>query len=94
MSTDANRLILGTNKGLLVMEKNGRGWEMTCEAHRGARVSHATVDPRNGTLWALLDHGHWGTKLQRSKDYGASWEEVPAPAFPEGRNAPQALRRR
>jgi photosystem II stability/assembly factor-like uncharacterized protein len=84
MTQPENRLILGTNKGLLTLEKNGRGWDMTCEGFRGARVSHAMTDPRTGLLWALLDHGHWGTKLHRSRDNGATWEEIPAPAFPEG----------
>jgi photosystem II stability/assembly factor-like uncharacterized protein len=80
----SDRLILGTNKGLLIFEENGSGWRMTCEAHRAIPVSYAMTDPRTDTLWALLDHGHWGTKLQRSRDKGASWEEVPAPKFPEG----------
>ncbi len=80
----SDRLILGTNKGLLVMEKNGDGWKLACEAHRAIPVSYAMTDPRTGLLWALLDHGHWGTKLHRSRDKGASWEEVPAPKFAEG----------
>ena len=80
----SNRLILGTNKGLLLLEKHGKSWDLTCEAHRAVRVSHAMTDPRTGTMWACLDHGHWGVKLQRSKDKGASWEEVPAPKFEAG----------
>jgi len=41
-------------------------------------------DNRNGTMWASIDHGHWGTKLHRSRDEGATWEEVEAPKYPEG----------
>jgi photosystem II stability/assembly factor-like uncharacterized protein len=80
----SNRLILGTNKGLLVMEKNARGWELVCESFRAIPVSYAMTDPRSGTMWACLDHGHWGVKVHRSKDKGASWEEVPAPKFAAG----------
>jgi len=80
----SNRLILGTRKGLLLLEKNGRGWELACEAHRAAPVTHAMTDPRSGLLWACLDHGHWGTKLHRSRDKGVTWEEIPAPKFAEG----------
>jgi photosystem II stability/assembly factor-like uncharacterized protein len=54
------------------------------ESFRGVPVSYATVDPRHGTYWACVDHGHWGNKLHRSLDEGRTWEEVPAPRYPEG----------
>ena len=50
----------------------------------GVPVSIAYADERNGEWWACLDHGHWGVKLQRSRDKGANWEEMSAPAYPEG----------
>ncbi len=40
-------------------------------------------DPRNGHLLAALNHGHFGVKLQRSTDGGATWHEVPAPKYPD-----------
>jgi photosystem II stability/assembly factor-like uncharacterized protein len=78
------QLLLGTRKGLLTYEKQGDEWCFVRESFRAAPVSYATVDPRDGTRWACLDHGHWGTKLHRSRDNGATWEEIPAPKFPEG----------
>lgn len=80
----SERLYLGTNKGLLIFEEGAQGWQLTHEAHQAIPVSYAAVDPRNGTLWACLDHGHWGCKLHRSHDGGVSWEEIPAPRYPEG----------
>jgi photosystem II stability/assembly factor-like uncharacterized protein len=80
----SNRLLLGTNKGLLVVEPKGSGLHLIHEAHRAIPVSYAATDPRHGTLWACLDHGHWGRKLHRSRDGGATWAEVTAPKFPEG----------
>lgn len=80
----SDRLLLGTNKGLLILEKRGKTWEFVSESHRAIPVSYAMRDPRHDTLWACLDHGHWGTKLHRSHDDGATWEEVPAPKYPEG----------
>lgn len=77
-------LLVGTRKGLLTYEHKHDGWAFVREDFRGAPVTYATLDPRNGTWWACLDYGHWGTKLQRSKDGGQSWEEVPAPRYPEG----------
>lgn len=76
-----DELILGTRKGLLVVDLNG---EVCREFHLGAPVSYAAVDPRNGAWWAAVDHGHWGQKLHRSQDGGHTWEEIPAPQYPEG----------
>ncbi len=41
-------------------------------------------DPREKTLFAGLKHGHFGVKLQRSRDNGATWDECPVPVYPEG----------
>ena len=42
-------------------------------------VSVALVDPRDGYLYAALDHGHFGVKMHRSAGFGAAWEEVRCP---------------
>lgn len=80
----SSRLLLGTRKGLFILEPSNGTWQIGREAFLGNPVSIAAADPRNGTLWAMLDHGHWGTKLHRSTDDGVSWEEVEAPRYPEG----------
>jgi hypothetical protein len=59
-------------------------WTVENISFEGEPVSIAYADPRNGTWWACLDHGHWGVKLHRSTDRGVTWTEVPAPAYPEG----------
>ena len=83
-----NKLILGTRKGLIVMGRNGRDWAIEGDAFAGIPVSYANCDYRSATLWACLDHGHWGTKLHRSRDGGTSWEEILAPKYPEGATRP------
>lgn len=77
-------LILGTRKGLLQYERHNGAWRYKSESFRAQPVSYAIRDPRTGTLWAGLDHGHWGQKLHRSDDVGATWQEVPVPVFPDG----------
>ena len=77
------RLVLGTKKGILVLEKGARGWRSNPLRHEGAHVSFGFFDARTDTLWAALDHGHWGAKLSRSKDGGSTWEEVAAPRYDE-----------
>jgi photosystem II stability/assembly factor-like uncharacterized protein len=80
----ANRLLLGTRKGLFILERRNDGWDVTQSAFPGVPIPYAMRDPRTGTLWASLDHGHWAQKLHRSDDGGVTWEEVMAPKYPEG----------
>jgi photosystem II stability/assembly factor-like uncharacterized protein len=47
-------------------------------------VTATLYDRRDGALYAGLNLGHFGVKLHRSDDGGATWTELPAPAFPEG----------
>ncbi len=74
-------IILGTHKGLLLTDCNGR---VKQEFFPGVPVPYAMRDPRTNVMWAGLDHGHWGQKLHRSDDEGQTWSEVPAPTYPEG----------
>jgi photosystem II stability/assembly factor-like uncharacterized protein len=80
----SDTLILGTRKGLLVLKRTGSDWRTVHESFPGIPISYAAADPRTGTIWACADHGHWGQKLYRSFDGGATLTEVPAPKFPEG----------
>jgi photosystem II stability/assembly factor-like uncharacterized protein len=84
MSTVGTTLILGTRKGLLLYTRSGSGFELESVSFIGIPISYAMMDPRSGTLWAAQDHGHWGTKISRSDDRGKTFEEVRAPAYPEG----------
>lgn len=77
-------LILGTRKGLIILNHNGKRWTFSQQTFAGVPVSHATQDPRTGTLWVCADHGHWGQKLYRSDDKGATFTEIPTPRYPEG----------
>ena len=83
MSIPSKTLILGTRKGLLVLGRAKTGWRVKTHSFIGAPVPYAFRDARTGLLWASLDHGHWGCKLQRSPDMGKTWEEVPAPTYPK-----------
>jgi hypothetical protein len=77
-------LAIGTRKGLVIFSGENDQWSLLREGHLGARVSYAINDPRTNTLFCCLDHGHWGPKLHRSQDLGENWEEIPAPAYPDG----------
>lgn len=89
-------LLLGTRKGLLVLAQQGGDWKVVCEAFPGIHVSLAEVDWRTGTLYALVDSGHFGMKTHRLRGFlengqpqikpgmEDAFEEVPAPKYPEG----------
>ncbi|MEK7254070.1 MAG: sialidase family protein, partial [Bacteroidota bacterium] len=84
-------LLLGTRKGFIAYQlKNGR-WQMENFSFPGVPVSIAFADERNGSWWACLDHGHWGVKLHRSLDRGATWQEVAAPAYPQGEEVKEGV---
>ena len=79
-----NHLLLSTRKGLLTYTRQNSTWKQTALSFRGIPVCLAKHDPETNILWAFLDHGHWGVKIQRSNDFGKTWTEVQAMTYPEG----------
>ncbi|MEM7112261.1 MAG: glycosyl hydrolase [Chloroflexota bacterium] len=77
------KLILGTRKGLLILEERSSGWEVVHHQLPGVPFSYAMRDHRNGRIWGCADHGHWGQKLYYSDDDGATLNEQAAPRYPE-----------
>jgi photosystem II stability/assembly factor-like uncharacterized protein len=80
----SNVLLLGTRKGTVIFDRVGTQWIPRHIEHAGIPVCYAARDPRDGTLWASLDHGHWGPKLSRSRDGGKTWQDVLTLKYPEG----------
>ncbi len=79
-----NMILLGTRKGTVLIDRNHSGWHSRPIVHEGVPVCYAASDPRDGSLWASLDHGHWGPKLSRSRDGGFTWQDMPSIKYPEG----------
>jgi len=77
-------ILVGTRKGTFLVRKRGGRWVPELVGHAGAVVDLVERDPNTGRLWAALDHGHWGAKLSRSDDEGATWSEATQVSFPEG----------
>ena len=48
----------------------------------GDNVSLVLPDARDGSIYAGLNLGHFGTKLRRSDDGGATWIECAVPEYP------------
>ena len=86
----ANRLHVATRKGLLTYERRSGAWDLANTAFLGDPVTFVLPDPRDGSLTAAINLGHFGVKMHRSADGGATWREVPAPAFPATKAAKDA----
>ncbi|HRI67814.1 MAG TPA: hypothetical protein PK156_26435 [Polyangium sp.] len=81
----ASRILVGTRKGIFLVEKQNGQWKPRLAGHAGGSVNYVARDPYTGKLWALLGFGHWGAKLSVSSDDGATWVDNPAQIkFPEG----------
>jgi hypothetical protein len=80
----SERLLVSTRKGLFTLCEDGEEWRIEHHAFPGDNVTLALADARDGRWYAALNLGHFGVKLQRSDDNGASWREVAVPAYPAG----------
>lgn len=85
----ANRIVAGTRKGLFILKPEGSGWTVERTAFLGSPVPAVLHDRRDGTLYASLDLGHFGGKLHRSDDFGETWQEMAAPAYPKAEDGAQ-----
>jgi len=75
----ADRLLVGTRKGLFEVALGARGWDIAEVSFLGDPVTAVLAHGDN--TYAALDLGHFGAKLwRRTRD--AAWTELPAPAFP------------
>jgi hypothetical protein len=74
-------LLLSTRKGLFIAEPEGGSYRIQRAAFVGDNVTLAMADPRGG-WYAALNHGHFGVKLHRSDDRGATWTEIGTPQYP------------
>lgn len=79
----SERFYVGTRKGLFTFEKQNGDWKQTDEEFLGIAVPNVLADPRDGRVYANVEHGHFGTKLHRSEDAGKTFEELDPPVYPE-----------
>ncbi len=78
----SDRLFVTTRKGLFTLARDASRWSIASTHFLGDPVTVVLDDPRDGAWYAALDLGHFGVKLRRSRDRGATWEEIATPAFP------------
>ena len=79
----SDRCHVATRKGLFSLERGSAGWSVARVSFLGDNCTLVMHDPRSGDLLAALDHGHFGVKMHRSRNGGATWDEIAAPQYPE-----------
>jgi photosystem II stability/assembly factor-like uncharacterized protein len=80
MKPTSDRILISTRKGLFTVARMAGTWSIRDVDFLADNTSLALHDPRDGTIYAALDHGHFGAKIHRKT--GATWEEIAAPAYP------------
>ena len=85
----ATTLLVGTDKGLFVVRRDGGRWRIEGPQLAGSSVLHVVQSPdRPQELHAAVRHNVWGAHLYRSADGGGSWTSLDAvPHHPPGRHA-------
>jgi photosystem II stability/assembly factor-like uncharacterized protein len=78
----AKTLMVSTRKGLFEVRKGSRGWAVADAHFLGDNVTLMMRDPRDGTDYAALNHGHFGVKLHRRDKGKKKWKEITTPAYP------------
>jgi hypothetical protein len=77
----AERLLIGTRKGLFAVERRAKEWRISGAYLLGDPVT-IVLPSADGSVLAAQDLGHFGVKLKRSLDGGATWEDRPVPRYP------------
>ncbi|MFA9440544.1 WD40/YVTN/BNR-like repeat-containing protein [Uliginosibacterium sp. sgz301328] len=78
---NADRIMVGTRKGLFELRRN-EGWRVTTRHFLGEPVSMVMVDPRDDTVYAALNLGHFGAKLWRRESGASEWSACGVPVYP------------
>ena len=80
-------VLVGTKKGLFTVDRAGRGgnagYDVVATDFLGAPCTAVLDDARDGTVYAALDHGHFGVKLHRRDPGDDAFREIAVPEYPE-----------
>ncbi len=83
-------VLLGTRKGAFILQSDAhrRTWKMKGPFLESSPIFHMAFDRRDGkTIYAAVNSGHFGPTIQRSRNFGKTWENAKTPPrFTEGSN--------
>jgi hypothetical protein len=88
MSTAMTELLVGTRKGLFVLNgEPGSAFEVTARAFAGDPVEYAVRDPRSGRVLVSVTSPFYGPKIWYADDPAGDWEQATGVGLPEGGEA-------
>jgi photosystem II stability/assembly factor-like uncharacterized protein len=76
-------LLISTRKGLFEAKPVDGVYKIVNSHFLGDPVTYTFSDERDKSIYAALQHGHFGPKLHRSDDEGATWKEIGTPTYPD-----------
>ncbi len=76
--------LIATRKGLFTLYND---MNLSAPQFAGVPVSMVLAGEETDHWYAALNHGHFGAKLHRSADRGASWTEASTPTYPKTTDA-------
>ena len=82
------QLLVGTKKGLFVLEGDSGTFEITSRSFAGEPVEFATRDARTGRSFACVTSAFYGPKLFVTDDPTGEWEQAEGLALPEDAEKP------
>jgi len=83
MPRQSRQMLVATRKGLFSLTPGRDGdWSVDRVSFLGDHCPMMLADARDGSIYATLSHGHFGSKLHRSGDDGVTWEEIAIPEYP------------
>ena len=75
----AKRILVSTRKGLFELGRGRGGWVIKDNHFLADNVTLTLHDPRDGTDYAALNHGHFGIKLHRRDKGKKPGQKLPRP---------------
>ena len=81
-------LLVGTKKGLFVLDGDGGAFEVTSRHFAGEPVEFATRDARTGRSFACVTSAFYGPKIFYTDDLAAEWEQAGGVELPEDAEKP------
>jgi photosystem II stability/assembly factor-like uncharacterized protein len=81
-------LLVGTKKGLFVLEGEGEDFQIRSRSFAGEPVEYAVRDPRTGRVFACVTSAFYGPKLFFGDDLDGAWEQAEGLALPEDAEKP------
>ena len=82
------QLLVGTKKGLFVLEGGGAEFEITSRHFAGEPVEFATRDARTGRTFACVTSAFYGPKIFYTDDLRAEWQQAVGVELPEDADKP------